>query len=68
MIGLLVGALAMSLSSYVGLKQGLLFDKFGRVAAQKTRSPLIFWTLWSGCTLAALIAWGAIGMAFWFRE
>jgi hypothetical protein len=66
-LGLTIGTIAMTLSSYIGLKHGLLIDKFGRSAAQRKKSPLIFWTLWGSCTLAAIVGWGVIGMAVWHK-
>lgn len=46
--------------AYHWLKTGVIFDKFGRIAAKRDVSPLIFWTLWSPAALVAVCGSGCL--------
>jgi hypothetical protein len=65
LLTLLFMGFVMGFSAYVGLKHGVLWDRFGRVAARRDHSAIIFWTLWCACVLAAVVCLGAFGMILW---
>ncbi len=54
LFGLFLAFIWLSLVSYSGIKHGIICDRFGRMAARRDGSALIFWTLWSICTLTAV--------------
>jgi len=50
------------LLAFSSVKSGVMLDRFGRIAARREHSPVIFWTLWIPIALlavggSAFLAW-----------